>query len=63
MGNDYDCGCRRDIYGKWTLCDKHEVEFESKLEPINDNTIADVVRNKKGKIKKFVNERPMRDAK
>ena len=60
MGTDFKCGCR--VSGSWYLCNKHEARLIGILDE-EDNTISDVVRNKKGKIKKFVNERPMEKVK
>lgn len=64
MGTDFKCGCR--VSGAWYLCKKHEAELIiliSKAEMEHENTISDVVRNGKGNIKKFVNERPMKSSK
>ncbi len=43
------------------ICKKCKKETEHICQDCNtsDHTISDVVRNKKGKIKKFINERPM----
>lgn len=67
MGEDFKCGCR--VSGAWYLCKKHEskliemiTEFEFNKK-FYRNTISDVIRDSKGNIKKFVNERPMEKAK
>lgn len=63
MGTDFKCGCR--VSGAWYLCRKHEdkiIELIAKDE-VENNTVSDVVRDKKGSIKKFINERPMEKAK
>lgn len=65
MGTDFKCGCRTSL-GAWYICKKHEsklIELLARAELNKENTISDVVRNGKGNIKKFVNERPMKDAK
>lgn len=65
IGEDFKCGCRCSM-GRWFLCDKHESELIyiiEKAELNKSNTISDVVRNGKGNVKKFVNERPMEEAK
>lgn len=64
MGTDFECGCR--ISGGWYLCKKHEsmlIVAIDDAEMNKFNTISDVKRNKKGIIKKFVNERLMEKAK
>lgn len=60
MGTDFECGCR--VSGAWYLCSKHEVKLIGILDE-DTNTISEVVRDKKGNITGFVNERPMKDAK
>lgn len=65
MGTDYNCGCRRSL-DRWYLCEKHETALLNAIEMAElnkENTISDVVRNGKGNIKKFVNERKMKGAK
>ena len=64
IGSNFKCGCR--VSGSWYLCKKHEadlISLISEAELNSVNTIADVIRNKKGRIKKFINERPMEKAK
>ncbi len=39
---------------------KKEVEFICKDCNTTENTLSDVIRNNKGNIKKFINERPMK---
>ncbi len=64
MGTDFKCGCR--ISGSWFLCDKHEgmlLDLINKADINTVNTISDIVQDKKGKTKKYINERPMKDSK
>ena len=52
--------------GHWFLCERHQsvlVDMLGQAEINRENTISDVKRNHKGNIRKFVNERPMEDAK
>lgn len=64
MGKDFNCGCR--VSGGWYLCHKHEdilIALLIEFDPDHINTISDIVQDKKGKTIKYVNERPMKDAK
>lgn len=64
MGTDFKCGCR--VSGAWYLCKEHEIALINLIAQAElniENTISNVVRDKKGNIKKFVNERPMENAK
>ena len=60
MGTDFKCGCR--ISGAWYLCKKHEAVLIGLLDE-ETNTVSDIVQDRKGKTIKYVNERPMKDAK
>lgn len=44
--------------------DKIQSDVSDRFQEIsqNENTISDVVRNNEGRVKKFINERPMKDA-
>ncbi len=65
MGTDFKCGCRTSG-GHWFLCKKHERDLLNSIERADlerSNTISDIVQDKKGRTIKYVNERPMKDAK
>lgn len=60
MGQDFKCGCR--VSGSWYLCEKHElvlINLITEAELNSENTISDVVRDKKGNVIKFINKRSM----
>lgn len=65
MGTDFKCGCRNSG-GHWFLCDKHELDLLNAIQNADlrtVNTISDIVQDKKGRTRKYINERPMEDAK
>ena len=62
MGTDFKCGCR--VSGGWYLCEKHENKLIEILDlEQNESTISDIVQDKKGRTLRYINKRPMKDAK
>lgn len=64
MGTNFECGCR--VSGAWYPCKKHEaklIEMITDYENKFENTVSDIVTDKKGNTLRYENERPMKDAK
>lgn len=59
IGKDFSCGCRVSG-GHWFLCSKHEIKLIDLLHEPETNTVSDVVRDGKGNVIGFKNERPMK---
>lgn len=43
MGMDFECGCRKSMFGNWTLCDEHEELLANTLQ-------AQCYRNDEGEL-------------